>query len=153
MANIIIGDQETRIIKLDAKQPDENDRLITHKVSIEVEVMDRDEWQAMAARWSTLGELMQQRKMAVENGTEMPEASPADIEESRRPIYKYAIPYIKNIEGPFVDPAGKPVPFDTLIEAIQRHIPWMHEPIEAAFMAAQQGITATKYRENRAKNS
>lgn len=153
MANIIIGDQETRIIKLDAKQPDENDKLITHKISIEIEVMDSDEWREMAQRWQSLGELMHQRKTAIETGKELPDVTAADMEEAKKPIYKYAIPYIINIEGPFVDPVGKPVPFDTLIAAIQRHMPWMHEPIEAAFMAAQQGITATKYRENRAKNS
>lgn len=148
---IVLGKKTSRIVPIVANEVGDGDKVVAHKLEVEIEIIPREEWEAMNKRWNKLGDLLKQRDLAFRLGKELPFMSDEDIEDANQRIYKVAEPYIKDIKG-FTNEDGSPAVFCPELRAAALSIEWIRDPIEEAFGAVQRGITVAKYRENRAKN-
>jgi hypothetical protein len=149
---VIIDEPNVRTILVTAKEPKENEKEELHRLSITVEVRDPEEVEAEDDELRPLYDKFRRRESAIKFGGEIPEMTEEELRKVTTPIWKKALPYIKNI-APLVQKNGQPVMFtEEVLSALVRQ-PWIREPIEVAYMAVQQGISAAKYRENRTKNS
>jgi hypothetical protein len=143
---ILEQEELTRTVTVDAKEPKERDKVQSHKLDIEVAVMDREAWDQMNDRWVELRAKADREKSDSEY-----EMSEEEQRELREPMHKIAKPYVRNI-GPLADEDGNKLEFDDVKDALFR-LTWLDQPIVDAFMAVQNGITVEEYRKRRAKNS
>lgn len=137
----------TRSIIVDAKEPLDGDKFKTHKLTLEFDVIDRDEWEQMEARWNELHE----KRVKAEKNPEFI-MSDDEIQEAREPIHKIAAPYLNAI-SPMVDHNGQPLELTDQIKEGLIKTPWLQKPITDGFMAVQRGLTLADYKKLLAKNS
>lgn len=135
----------TRTVTMEAKEPKDHDKVVTHKFDVEVEIIERETWDAMNERWGELRAKFERQKK--DPDYHMPDE---ELREFREPLHKIAKPYIRNI-GPMTDEAGKALAFDDVKDALFRQT-WLDQPIADAFMAVQSGVTVAEYRRRIAKN-
>ncbi|GEM_PF-1189673 len=141
-----LQDEVTRTVSVDVKEPGPGDKIIPHKLDITVEVMDREDWGKLTAKWARLSHLA--AKMEREKDFVMDDD---DAAEARKPIHEYAEPYIKEI-GPITDESGNVIAFSEVVKAALMKKPWIQPGIQDAFLAVQKGITVAEQKKTRAKN-
>lgn len=140
---LVIGEENTRIVPIDAKQPVNGDKVLMHHFEVEYDIIGRDEWSIMSARWQELGARL------VKDPDSMTDD---ELAEARMPICQAGARYIRNI-GPLLDKNKQPVEFTDAVKDSLLATPWLQQPIGDGFMAVQRGVTVAEYRRIREKNS
>lgn len=135
----------TRTVTMEAKEPQDQDKVVTHKFDVEVDIIDRETWDTMTERWNVLRAKFDRQKKEPDY-----QMTDEELREFREPVHRIAKPYIRNI-GPLTDEAGNALAFDDVKDALFSQ-PWLDQPIADAFMAVQHGVTVAEYRRMRTKN-
>ncbi len=146
-SQLVSGNKGTRTVQIEAKEPGDKDKFTLHKLDVEYDIIDRDQWKSMSDRWD---ELNQKRlRMSRDNDYFMTEE---ELQEAQEPLHDIAKPYIRNI-GPVLDENKQPVEFtDAIKDGLMKH-PWLQQPLVDGFLAVQRGLTMADYKKLRAKNS
>lgn len=139
-------EEQTRTVTVEAKEPKDRDKVVPHKLDIEVEIIEREIWDDMQERWSEL-----RAKFDRSQKDRDYQLTDEELREYREPLHKVAKLYIRNI-GPLADESGNALAFDDVKNALFK-LPWLDQPISDAFMAVQNGVTVAEYRRRREKNS
>jgi|GEM_PF-1372183 len=149
---IIVGKKETRVVPVKAIEPLNNDKTQEHKFTVEVEVLNQEDWRAITDRWDYLGELSQREKFAMARGLDYEPLSDDERKEAKAPAIDTIKHLIKAIDLDVEDVEGNKLTGEKQVEAVIQ-IPWLRDPIFDCILAVQSGKTTEAFKKARQKNS
>lgn len=150
MTKIIIGGKETRNVPVTATQPLDDDKTRVVKFSIDVEIIDRDEWRAITARWDYLGRKLKEERIALERGVDY-FISDEERAEANSPAIESIKHLIKDASLVLETADGQELVGEEKINALIK-ISWLSDDVFNAVVAAESGKTVAAYKQLRAKN-